>query len=118
MKLMIKKIILLSGIFFTVLMNINAQELPPDGKFIAHHDNGEIYLSGEVKNRKKHGIWEFFYENGELQAREKYNDGIPTGVWKTFSSNGRLMQKKDFRNIGSLPPTSRGNPYSSKGKTR
>jgi antitoxin component YwqK of YwqJK toxin-antitoxin module len=115
---MMKKIILLFGIFFISNFNLSSQGLPPDGEFISYHSNGVTFLTGEVKNNKKHGVWEFFYDNGELQAREKYNEGIPTGIWKTFSSNGRLMQKKDFRNIGSLPPTSRGNPYSSKGKTR
>ena len=37
--------------------NINAQDLPPDGKFIVNHKNGETYLTGEVKNNKKHGTW-------------------------------------------------------------
>jgi hypothetical protein len=118
MHLIIKKLMLLSGVFFIFIINIGAQELPPDGPFIAYHENSEIYVSGEVKNRKKHGVWEFFYESGELQAREQYNEGVATGIWKTFSPNGRLMEKKDFRHIGSLPPTSRGNPYSGKPRIR
>ena len=118
MHLTLKKLILLSGVFIIFPLNIEAQELPPDGEFIAYHENSAIYLSGEVKNRKKHGVWEFFYDNGELQAREQYNEGVATGIWKTFSPNGRLIEKKDFRNIGSLPPTSRGNPYSGKPRIR
>ena len=47
------------------------------------HKNGVTYLTGEVKNKKKHGTWEFFYNTGQLQAREKYNEGRPIGVWKT-----------------------------------
>ena len=43
-----KKLLLISALLFSV--NINAQDLPPDGKFIIHHKNGETYLTGEVKN--------------------------------------------------------------------
>ncbi len=91
--------------------NANPQELPPDGKFIMKHNNGATYLTGEVKNNKKHGTWEFFYDTGQLQAREKYNEGRPIGVWKTFSSNGRLLEKNDFRNINQGDLNSRGSPY-------
>jgi len=103
-----KRLFLISALLLS--FNVNAQDLPPDGKFTVNHKNGEIYLTGEVKNRKKHGTWEFFYETGQMQAREKYNEGDPVGVWKTFSTNGRVVEEKDFRKIneGSL---SRGNPY-------
>ena len=104
-----KRFILISTLFFS--FNINAQDLPPEGKFIVNHKNGETYLTGEVKNNKKHGTWEFFYETGQLQAREKYNEGRPVGVWKTFSPNGRLLEKNDFRNINQGDLNSRGSPY-------
>ena len=91
--------------------NVSAQDLPPDGKFIMKHKNGETYLTGEVKNNEKHGTWEFFYESGQLQAREKYNEGRPIGVWKTFYPNGRLMEENDFRNINLGDLSSRGSPY-------
>ncbi|MEO1929078.1 MAG: hypothetical protein ABGX51_01755 [Gammaproteobacteria bacterium] len=104
-----KKLLLISALLFSV--NINAQDLPPNGKFIVHHKNGETYLTGEVKNNKKHGTWEFFYENGQLQAREKYNEGRPVGVWKTFSTNGSLKEKNDLRNINQGDLNSRGSPY-------
>ena len=71
-----KIFILISALLFS--FNIQAQDLPPDGKFTINHKNGEIYLTGEVKNREKHGTWEFYYENGQLQAREKYNKGKST----------------------------------------
>ena len=105
-----KKIILISlALLFST--NLKAQDLPPDGKFIMKHKNGETYLSGEVKNNKKHGTWEFFYESGQLQAREKYNQGRPVGVWKTFSLNGRLLEQNDFRSINQGDLNSRGSPY-------
>ena len=104
-----KKLILISALLFS--FNVNAQDLPPDGKFTVNHKNGEVYLNGEVKNRKKHGTWEFYYETGKLQAREKYNEGKPIGVWKTFSAKGRLIEEKDFSNMNRGRPNSRGNPY-------
>ena len=104
-----KHLFLISLLLFG--FNINAQDLPPDGKFIVNHKNGQTYLTGEVKNNKKHGTWEFFYETGQLQAREKYNEGRPVGVWKTFSPKGRLLEKNDFRNINQGDLNSRGNPY-------
>jgi len=106
----VKKIILISlALLFST--NLKAQDLPPDGKFIMKHKNGQTYLSGEVKNNEKHGTWEFFYESGQLQAREKYNEGRPIGVWKTFYPNGRLMEENDFRNINLGDLSSRGSPY-------
>ena len=105
-----KKILVISALFFA-LASISAQDLPPDGKFIMKHKNGETFLTGEVKNNEKHGTWEFFYESGQLQAREKYNEGRPIGVWKTFYTNGRLMEENDFRNINLGDLSSRGSPY-------
>ena len=104
-----KKLILISALLFSI--NVIAQDLPPDGKFTVNHKNGEVYLIGEVKNRKKHGTWEFYYETGQLQAREKYNEGKPIGVWKTFSAKGRLIEEKDFSNMNRGRLNSRGNPY-------
>ena len=105
-----KKIILISlAVLFST--NLKTQDLPPDGKFIMKHKNGETYLTGEVKNNEKHGTWEFFYERGQLQAREKYNEGRPVGVWKTFSPNGRLLEQNDFRSINQGDLNSRGSPY-------
>ena len=108
-RLIMKKLILISALLFS--FNGWAQDLPPDGKFTVNHKNGEVYLTGEVKNRKKHGTWEFYYETGQLQAREKYNEGKPIGVWKTFSAKGRLIEEKDFSNINRGRLNSRGNPY-------
>ena len=51
-----KKLILISVLLFSLALI--AQDLPPDGKFTVNHKNGEVYLTGEVKNRKKHGTWE------------------------------------------------------------
>ena len=107
-----KKLIVISALFLSFC--INAQDLPPDGKFTVNHKNGEVYLTGEVKNRKKHGTWEFYYETGQLQAREKYNEGKPIGVWKTFSARGRLIEEKDFSNMNRGRLNSRGNPYGAK----
>ena len=108
-RLIMKKLILISALLFS--LNVIAQDLPPDGKFTVNHKNGEVYLIGEVKNRKKHGTWEFYYETGQLQAREKYNEGKPIGVWKTFSVKGRLIEEKDFSNMNRGRLNSRGNPY-------
>jgi len=108
-RLIMKKLILISALLFSI--NVIAQDLPPDGKFTVNHKNGEVYLIGEVKNRKKHGTWEFYYETGQLQAREKYNEGKPIGVWKTFSAKGRLIEEKDFSNMNRGRLNSRGNPY-------
>ena len=108
-RLIMKKLILISALLFSI--NVIAQDLPPDGKFTVNHKNGEVYLIGEVKNRKKHGTWEFYYETGQLQAREKYNEGKPIGVWKTFSARGRLIEEKDFSNMNRGRLNSRGNPY-------
>ena len=104
-----RKLILISALLFS--FNIQAQDLPPDGKITINHKNGEIYLTGEVKSREKHGTWEFFYDTGQLQAREKYNEGKPVGLWKTFSKNGRVLEEKDFSNINRGRLNSRGNPY-------
>ena len=108
-RLIMKKLILISALLFS--LNVIAQDLPPDGKFTVNHKNGEIYLTGEVKNGEKHGTWEFFYDTGQLQAREKYNEGKPIGVWKTFSARGRLVEEKDFSNMNRGRLNSRGNPY-------
>ena len=89
-----KKLILISALLL-VASNVYANDLPTDGVFQINHPNGKLYLKGELKNDKKEGTGEFYYDNGQLQAVEKYSGGSPVGIWKYYGEDGSLLKRVD-----------------------
>ena len=69
-----KKLILIAGLLL-IASNGWAEDndLPPDGTLISYHSNGQVRLTGEVKDRKKLGVWDYYYDNGKLTELVQYN---------------------------------------------
>ena len=85
-----KKLILIAGLLL-IASNGWAEDddLPPDGTLISYHSNGQVRLTGEVKDRKKSGVWGYYYDNGQLQSESIINDGVEE--LKFYDKEGNLL---------------------------
>ncbi len=71
-----------------------------NGNFISFHPNGEIAVSGSVKNKKMDGDWNFFDENGKLISTIQYKDSIGK-IWTIKNKDGSvLVQNGAGRSLG------------------
>lgn len=61
-----------------------------DGEVIEYHKNGVVKIKGTLKNGKREGQWQSFFENGSLQSENKYVKGILSGKTAAYYPNGNL----------------------------
>ena len=54
------------------------------------HDNGAIYMEGEIKNDLRNGEWTSYFLDGKVQSKGYYVDGIRTGKSLVYHENGQL----------------------------
>ncbi len=40
-----------------------------------YYDNGQLKQTGNWKDNKSEGLWEYYHSNGQLNGRVKYKDG-------------------------------------------
>ncbi len=69
-----------------------------DGKWIAYHDNGQLYYKGEYKDGKQEGVWVGYWENGQLDYKGEYKNGKREGEWVQYWNNGQLNYKAKYFN--------------------
>lgn len=66
------------------------------GNVVEFHNNGEIRLSGSLKNGRRFGLWKEFDPNGRLQSIGHYDEyGFKDGLWVT----GDLEAVPYFENL-------------------
>ena len=46
--------------------------------------------NGVLKNGKKNGLWEYYYEDGQLRDKGNYKDGKEDGPWVWYDKNGKV----------------------------
>jgi antitoxin component YwqK of YwqJK toxin-antitoxin module len=51
------------------------------GPVTEYHTNGEIRVTGSLKNGKKDGMWKYYTPQGRLEEIGKYSNGEKTGLW-------------------------------------
>ena len=74
--------------------------------------NGNLKTEGVLNERKRVGIWKYFYKNGAVVSQENYKNGLRDGEQFVFYSNGKITERSLFKN-GLLDGIS--SKYSSKG---
>ena len=74
--------------------------------------NGNLKTEGVLNERKRVGIWKYFYKNCAVLSQENYKNGLRQGEQFVFYSNGKITERSLFKN-GLLDGTS--SKYSSKG---
>ena len=74
--------------------------------------NGNLKTEGVLNERKRVGLWKYFYKNGAVMSQENYKKGLRHGEQFVFYFNGKVTEKSLFKN-GLLDGVS--SKYSSKG---
>ena len=74
--------------------------------------NGNLKTEGVLNERKRVGLWKYFYNNGAVMSQENYKNGLRHGEQFVFYSNGKITERSLFKN-GLLDGIS--SKYSSKG---
>ena len=53
---------------------------------------------GSMKDGKRNGIWNFYWENGQLFFKIRYKNGIRVGRKVSYYPSGKLMSESNFNN--------------------
>ncbi len=69
-----------------------------DGPFELLYSNGVIKAKGDIKDGKKSGLWESFYEDGTRWSSTYYTAGKPNGYSITYFKNGTVQYKGEYKN--------------------
>ena len=70
-------------------------------KFTSTPFTGEVdegLARGSIKNGKKEGYWETYWENGQLFIKGSFKNGKKEGSWELYWDNGRLFKKGNYKN--------------------
>ena len=73
------------------------QELPSDGLHVEYYANGQTKMQGNMKDGKKDGAWQSFFEDGKKWSESSYKNGVLNGPTKVYYSTGILMYSGAFR---------------------
>ena len=74
----------------------------PDGitcDAVIYSEEGKKYASGRYVNKKKHGLWTYFFESGIVGSIEEYDKGKPIGTWKYYYPDGKkILDETSYAN--------------------
>ena len=60
--------------------------------------NGNLKTEGVLNERKRVGLWKYFYKNGAVMSKENYKNGLQHGEQFVFYSNGKITERSLFKN--------------------
>ena len=63
-----------------------------------YYPSGELKMSGETINGKKHGSWTAYYENGGIWSKNEFNNGVSHGSSEVFHKNGLVYFTGTYTN--------------------
>ncbi len=61
-----------------------------DGDFNVISDDGKMLISGQIKNNKNEGLWQYFYPDGQLESQGYFKNDINSDKWCWYYSDGKL----------------------------
>lgn len=110
-----KRIILLTGIFFMMWVALVAQNqaiVQSEGLFFTDasqtklytgeykefYDNGALKVEMNIKEGKPEGPYIIYFANGKPQEVRAYRNGEFHGVWRTYNEAGLLVAEAEYRN--------------------
>ncbi len=87
-----------SGQKKAVVYSIKGESKDVIVKEIHFFENGQIQVEGTLKNKKRQGIWTFYYDNGKVWSTGEFDDGNSVGVFKIYDKKGQLKIKSYYKN--------------------
>ena len=77
---------------------------PISGKYKSHWPNGELRHKGKLKEGRKHGLIQAWYESGVKQSEVTYIRGKKHGMSRSWHENGQLSYEASYLDgKGQLP---------------
>ena len=61
-----------------------------EGSWEYYYDNGQLHDKGDCKNGKREGFWEGYWKNGQFHYRGEVKDGLRNGSWVSFWEDGTV----------------------------
>ena len=101
------KYLLILVLFFNFLSPIFAQQTGvlylkkvknKFGWFEKGNDKIDWKYSGEIKNGKQEGVWEYFYYNGNLETKTRFIKGVKNGMNEDYHEDGYLEIRTPYKN--------------------
>lgn len=74
-----------------------------DGLWSYWYDNGNLWSQGTYSNGKSEGKRTTYFENGKIRYEGFYKDDMRVGKWKFFEENGSLLKELDYSSPVSQP---------------
>lgn len=72
--------------------------VPDNGLYEKKHANGNISITGEMRDGKREGLWKSFYENGTPWSEGEYKNGLRHGRSITWFENGKVRYEGTYTN--------------------
>ena len=69
-----------------------------DGFWESYYESGQLSWKGSYKNDCLDGPWEYYYENGQLTFKGDYTAGKEDGVFEYFKEDGSFEKKETWKN--------------------
>ena len=63
-----------------------------EGSFKSYYPNGNLLMSGQMKNNCNIGEWKYYYENGNLESFGNFDSDMPEGKWTWYYPDKKLKQ--------------------------
>lgn len=67
-----------------------------DGKWMAYFEDGKPQSEGFFSDGKRAGMAKVYFPNGQLRYEGKYEANKEIGHWKFYNEKGELVKEKDF----------------------
>jgi antitoxin component YwqK of YwqJK toxin-antitoxin module len=62
------------------------------------HENGKLYMIGEIKEFERNGLWQTYYDDGKQWSETNFVNGVTHGKTITWYKNGQLRFTGYFKN--------------------
>ena len=62
------------------------------------YPNGELKMSGQTINGKKHGLWVAYFENGGVWSKNEFDHGVQHGTTLVFQKSGLTYYTGAYKN--------------------
>jgi antitoxin component YwqK of YwqJK toxin-antitoxin module len=67
-----------------------------DGIWNVYFDDGKLWSEGTFTNGKRNGVAKNYFPNGKLRYEGFFTDDSKSGHWKFYGEDGTLLEEKDF----------------------
>lgn len=73
-------------------------EKKPNGIWNIYHNNGFLYVKGNIVNDLKEGLWVYHHDNGRIKDSTTWKNNLKNGVSTLYNENGYITQKITYAN--------------------